>query len=203
MSNSNPSDGSTLLHALAKATIQNSKAFEDHDENLKNKEEDSDDSMNDGDDKASESEESSSSSEESEQSDSDASDGGSRPARKVVRRNVGMIARRRVAGRAYKAPKAHRSQGADEEEQVTKFKEVYSKIRKEIGLKLNATDNKGRNTLVEAVLNKNWTFLDLAFEELKVSGADQALQALNAKSKDNQIGFLGALLSNGKVSQAW
>ena len=159
--------------------------------------------MNDGDENGSESEESSSSSEESEQSDSDASDGGSRPARKAVRRNFGMMPRRRAAGRGYKAPKAHRSQGADEEEQVTKFKGVYSRIRQEIGLKLNATDNKGRNTLVEAVLNKNWTFLDLAFEELKGSGADQALQALNAKSKDNQIGFLGALLSNGKVSQAW
>jgi hypothetical protein len=62
---------------------------------------------------------------------------------------------------------------------------VYSKIRQEIGLKLNVTDNNGRNTLVEAVLSKNWTFLDLAFEELKVSGADKALQALNAKSNDN------------------
>ena len=129
------------MHALAKATIENSKAFEDHNENLKDNEEDSDDSMNDGDEKASESEESSSSSEESEQSDSDASNGGSRPARKAVRRNFGMMPRLRAAGRAYKAPKALRSQGADEEEQVTKFKEVYSKIRKEIGLKLNATDN--------------------------------------------------------------
>ena len=175
MSNSNPSDGSTLLHALAKATIQNSKAFELHDENLKDNEEDSDESMND-EGKGSQSEESSSSSsEESEQSDSDASDGGSRPARKAIRRHVGMMPRRRVAGRVYTAAKAHRSQGSDEEEQVTKFKEVYSKIRQEIGLKLNATDNKGRNTLVEAVLNKNWTFLDLAFEELKVSGADKAL----------------------------
>jgi hypothetical protein len=172
------------LHALAKATIQNSKAFELHDENLKDNEEDSDESMND-DDKGSQSEESSSSSEESEQSDSDASDGSSRPVRKAIRRNVGMMARRRPAGRAYKAAKAHRSVGSDEEEQVAKFKEVYSKIRQEIGLKLNVTDSNGRNTLVEAVLSKNWTFLDLAFEELKMSGADQALQALNAKSNDN------------------
>jgi cobalamin biosynthesis protein CobT len=174
LSNSNPSDGSTLLHALAKATIQNSKAFELHDENFKDNEEDSDESMND-EGNGSQSEESSSSSEESEQSDSDASDGGSRPARKATTRNIGMMPRRRPAGRVYKAAKAQRSQGSDEEEQVTKFKEVYSKIRQEIGLKLNVTDSKGRNTLVEAVLNKNWTFLDLAFEELKVSDADKAL----------------------------
>ena len=79
--------------------------------------------------KGSQSEESSSSSEESEQSDSDASDGGSRPARKAIRGNIGMMPRRRPAGRVYKAAKAKRSQGSDEEEQVTKFKEVYSKIR--------------------------------------------------------------------------
>ena len=115
MSKSNPSDGSTLLHALAKATIQNSKAFELHDENLKENEEDSDESMND-DDKGSQSEESSSSSEESEQSDSDASDGGSRPARKATTRNFGMMPRRRPVGRVYKAVKAQRSVGSDEEE---------------------------------------------------------------------------------------
>lgn len=39
--------------------------------------------------------------------------------------------------------------------------------------------------MVEAVLNKNWTFLELAFEELKGGGAEKALQALNAKSNDN------------------